>query len=82
MWHIRTDNNTSIIAEMLKKLKERGNDFSINIRTESRKVICSSDDEFIISEGAILIGHYDENDKIWSTIININKIESIDFMER
>ena len=82
MWHVRAADNKSIIVEALKLLKERGNDFAINIRTESRKVICSSDDEFTISEEAIFVGHYDEHGKIWSTIINLNKVESIDFMER
>ena len=80
MWHIKKDDGKSIIVESLNMVKQRGNKYIIYIYTENDSFTISEDDTFIVGAESIFIGKCDEGN-IWTYVININKVESIEFKE-
>ena len=86
-WHIK--NGKSVIDEYLLQLKKIENSFkldfyynktSINIYTEHDDFFITETDKVTVSDNFIIITSVEQQRDIFSTqIINIDKIESIEF---
>lgn len=76
-WHIK--NGKSVIDEYLLQLKKIENSF-INIYTEHDDFFITEADKVTVSDNFIIITSVQKERDIFSTqIINIDKIESIEF---
>lgn len=79
-WHINGDGN-SIIQEVLKVYEKHAGEYFLVIYTEDDTFDIFNDDELIIGSEFLILRREHDDGRMWTHIINIHKIESIEFRE-